>query len=532
LVRRIHFIVVLITALIGFASLPTAAQSGRTFYIDYASGSNANNGTSSSTPWKSHPYMQMNGTCTGTGGNWGGYAHQAGDHFIFKGGVTWPAACFMMTLQAGGSSSSVMDYYGVDTTWFSGSAFTRPIFDLAQTVPTGSNGHFNVINGNGNGFVTIDNLEIKNQNIANLTPDGGTPAISFVGASVYTSQVTNCYIHDFMTTSKLTSSSTNGCPAPGWTPDYAAGGVQFVLLMSNTTIDDTAGFGFDSVGTKITGGGLGGACKNCWEVSDSKFVKTMAACFTTDSCHDSEFTGITQTILDANDPNGYAPLGTCRPHTQIIEDDSGTLTSIIYNNWIHDNNAPGVVIDVRYSSSIYNNVISNNNTGNVAILNKPGGDSSSFVGYFVNNTVDCGGISPCVKTDTGHAVLGTLNLENNIWVGTSTTYFGSGAGIGTLNSTNNYPMSYTEAATYGFTSARKYAPSSSDPHVSGQGANLGAIATGALVPLGYDTAGAPWYGTSYHERLTSWDIGAYLGAQSGSTTSKPTAPTNLTATVQ
>ena len=67
MVRRTHFIAVaLVTALIGFTSLPTTAQSGRTFYIDYASGSNSNPGTKAS-PWKSHPYMQAGAGCTGSG---------------------------------------------------------------------------------------------------------------------------------------------------------------------------------------------------------------------------------------------------------------------------------------------------------------------------------------------------------------------------------------------------------------------------------------------------------------------------------
>lgn len=40
-----------------FASRNVNAQN-RTFFIDYVGGSNSNNGTSESTPWKTHPYMQ------------------------------------------------------------------------------------------------------------------------------------------------------------------------------------------------------------------------------------------------------------------------------------------------------------------------------------------------------------------------------------------------------------------------------------------------------------------------------------------
>ena len=161
MVRRIKLIFAFVTIFIGFASFPAAAQSGRIFYIDYASGSNSNSGTSNSAPWKTHPYMQTSAACTGSGSA-PSYSHQAGDRFIFKGGVSWPAACFMMTLQAGGSSSSVQDYYGVDQTWFAGGSFARPKFDPNYQVPTGNvliAGTASAVN------IVFDHLEIVHQGI-------------------------------------------------------------------------------------------------------------------------------------------------------------------------------------------------------------------------------------------------------------------------------------------------------------------------------------------------------------------------------
>jgi hypothetical protein len=51
-----------------------------TYYIDYASGSDTNNGKSTSTPWKH---------CPGMKGFIGSHSHSNGDIFVFKGGVTW-----------------------------------------------------------------------------------------------------------------------------------------------------------------------------------------------------------------------------------------------------------------------------------------------------------------------------------------------------------------------------------------------------------------------------------------------------------
>ena len=367
LVRRMYFILALMPIVISFLTVAAAAQSGRAFYIDYASGSNSNPGTQAS-PWKTHPYMQSGASCTGTGSA-PSYSHQAGDQFIFKGGVTWPAACFQMTLQAGGSSGA-SDYYGVclstdsaspcsgGTSWPS-SGWARPIFDLAQTIPTSGGGGNNNVICAGVNYITIDNFEIKNQGISTSTVIGATAAINFHGAG-WSNTVSNSYIHDFMTNSQLTSS---------WAPDYGAGGIYNAGLMLATIIDDSNGFGYNASGTKILGGTIGGACENCGEVSGSKFVKTMAACFTVPSCHDSEFTGITQTILDATNPNGYAPLGSVRPHTQVIENDFNGQSTIhnVYNNFIHDNTNVGVTIYECDGTNIYNNVMFNNG-GNPDIL--------------------------------------------------------------------------------------------------------------------------------------------------------------------
>ena len=98
--------------------------SGATYYIDWVSGLDSNNGTSINTPWKRHPFMR---------GWTGSYSHVAGDRYIFKGGVTWPGSCWRMDITVGGSAAKY-DYYGVTNNWFTGASWSRPIFD-----GTGSN---------------------------------------------------------------------------------------------------------------------------------------------------------------------------------------------------------------------------------------------------------------------------------------------------------------------------------------------------------------------------------------------------------
>jgi hypothetical protein len=504
----------LVIALLGFTSLPALAQSGRTFYIDYSSGSNSNPGTKAA-PWKTHPYMQASAACTGSGSA-PSYSHAAGDHFIFKGSVTWPAPCFQIAIQASGTSGA-QDYYGVDSSWPS-SGWVRPKFELSQQVPTG--GH--VIYGSSHTYITIDNIEIADQAIAAGCGFGGCDAIQFYGSNGSV-VLENLYIHDFMTTGKVSSS---------WGPDYSAGGVLGWVHLLGTTIDDSNGFGFNASGAKVTGGMMGGGCQNCAEVGKSKFVATMAACFSSGSCHDNEFTGIAQSVFDSSGSAGYAPMGSMRPHTQIIEDDSEGIGPCggaqIYNNWIHDNSA-GVTLLVCYNDVVYNNVLTNNSNTYI-LLGPPNPDHASNVGSFYNNTVDCGSTGSACWGGGSTNFAGTINLKNNIWITSGNPIYQSGS-IGSFNQSNNYTMSPSEASTYGFTRANKYAPTSADSHVTGQATNLASV----LGSLQYDAGGAPWFGGSYAQRGSSWDLGAFVvGSKSsgGSPPTKPNPPTALSASVQ
>ncbi len=498
------------------------AQSGRTFYIDYASGSNSNNGTSKSTPWKTHPYMQHGGSCDSGAPSYP--THAVGDHFIYKGGVTWPAACFELSVVAGGTASS-QDYYGVDLTWFTGSSFTRPIFDAAQTVLAGD--HFFYLGSFG--YITIDNIEMKNQSIGSLSY-GAAEAINANGGQLGVI-VENVYIHDFMTTLEMSDSLGS--------TDYAAGGILGYVTLLNSIIDDTGGFGYNSSGTKITGGNIGGACEDCREVSNSKFVADVAACFDVRLCHDSEFTGINQSIQDNPDPNGYglhdSPPKYARKHSQAIEDENELGGFTVYNNWVHDN-APGLSISVGYKGSqVYNNVLTNNSTGPWPIeFATTGGDTSATRGYAYNNTVDCNGsgLPPTgllvYNGITG--IAGQLILENNVAVNCPGGFFQTSA-TGTVTQSNNYLMGASEATTYGFITTDKYSPASSDPNVSGQALNLSSSCSGAFIALCQDTKGAIWFGSAYVPRpagSTPWDRGAY--EFQGGTTGPPavtiTAPAN------
>ncbi len=124
------------------AVIPASAA---TYYIDYASGNDANNGLTTSTPWKHAPGM-VSFTAS--------YSHSAGDIFIFKGGVTWNSSALPLTIGYSGTSGNV-DTYTTDESWYSGGSWSQPIFDLEKTKMTG-------IILDTKDYIKIDNLKLIN----------------------------------------------------------------------------------------------------------------------------------------------------------------------------------------------------------------------------------------------------------------------------------------------------------------------------------------------------------------------------------
>ena len=175
---------------------------GAKYYIDYATGSDANKGTSKSTPWKRAPGM------LGSSGNVLAYetTHDksgttgAGDAFIFKGGVTWPNDCYSWIWRNGGGTGWTIGtdavYFGVDSTWYTGGSWVRPIFDAEATdvssnsksSPATDNVMWRVYNAS-SGYIIIDNLEFKGMYHFDNNED------KMLNFDVGIGEIKNCYFH-------------------------------------------------------------------------------------------------------------------------------------------------------------------------------------------------------------------------------------------------------------------------------------------------------------------------------------------------
>jgi hypothetical protein len=127
-------------ALVASGCPSSVPVTGNNCYFIAANGSDANSGTSESSPWLHAPGMP---NCTG---NCAANKPAAGEGFIFRGGDTWHfgnsgaspytgGTWDMYSLNWGtgstcigfGLATSGCIYYGVDTTWFTGASWVRPI---------------------------------------------------------------------------------------------------------------------------------------------------------------------------------------------------------------------------------------------------------------------------------------------------------------------------------------------------------------------------------------------------------------------
>lgn len=165
---------------------PVVPSLAKSYYIDYSTGSDANDGLSISTPWQRQPYMP---------GFTGTYKHQPGDNFIFRGGVTWPSGCFPITVGYGGIITAP-DYYGVSNSYFAGSQWTKPIWD-------DSGNPLNTMSSTGNALIYVQQSYVTLDSFVftNLNWNANVSVYGINTGSATSVVITNCEFRNFIPTS-------------------------------------------------------------------------------------------------------------------------------------------------------------------------------------------------------------------------------------------------------------------------------------------------------------------------------------------
>ena len=414
-----------------------------TYYIDYSTGSDANSGLSKTSPWQHQPYMK---------GFTGTYTHQAGDVFIFKGGVTWAYSAsdpiFPMTIKAGGSTSAP-DQYTVDKTWYDGSSYTPPIFDGCQTAEglnvCGLNGAATLgansyLIGDDTGIFNASNLTINGlqlQDIGDPVPAGGDDsgiAIDLLGSESNLT-ISNCTIipHSRIGIAYSNNTAHNPLNTSGI---YIYNNVikdttlaAFLTGSPNYTVNDVEVYNNTFYGA---GNALGNIATQEGNHMDSIQVGCPAGCVANQ---------ITMTNIDLHD-NKFIGLFS-GPYTAMYYSNGGTSNTNIYNNVFgFENNTPETGQGVMTALLTFSHSVGFADYGNINIYNNTfSSDALTGYGIGANSGISFNSISNANPT--------SIDVRNNIFSGVAMgTVFGVG---GAWAANTSYGTGYaivTKSGTY------------------------------------------------------------------------------------
>jgi hypothetical protein len=454
--------------------LVTTALSGATYYIDWQSGSDKNDGRSISSAWKRVPAMN---------GFSGSYTRSEGDRFIFKGGVTWPVEALPLFISEGGSPDKPV-YYGIDKKWHSGAAWTRPVFDPAGVKMSDLQPH--------RGCPVIvwitAHVEIEGIEVTRFVIDGNAASrfagIGFWGARDVT--VRDCFVHNWVIQtpddgrvggiSNLYNSSdisAHNCvvKAPEYIdPVYISGGF-------------TSGVGFQGL-SLVENSEVIGTTQGLWNCSVVRYTTIR------DGGH---------SFRSGTHENGAWLQNTKEFHNNVLTGWKRGVAIYLLPGW--GGRTPHTI-------RFYNNIIYNNTTGNgvnAACDGSPEENENLILVY--NNIMQ--------KIDLGGRAGGKIDIvfQNNLIISDSSspvTYRWDF--IKTLTESNNVIMTRSEAAAVGLLDSNLYRPGSPVPGVTGQGLNLTSVFT---IDFDGNLRGNPW------------DIGPYQLGGTASPVAPPAPPVGL-----
>jgi len=533
-----------------------------TSYYIAANGNDSNNGTSKTSAWLHAPGMpNCTQSCAGT-------TPKAGDLFIFRGGDTWHFSNSSASPYTGGTwnwtwsgSSTSCNvngtagavvrssciYIGVDTTWYSGSAFARPILTMDNPPTTGrpasctyNNNGFNGVFLRGS-YTVFDNFDVQGECWTASPPNASW--ISVGGKQV---EVENSYFHGWTYSS---ASDADEFRQIGY-----MGGSGFVLIDHNVFDGSDSSLGTSAY--HASGFALGIGTEVAFNVFRHVSNGMIGGTGMLNSVHDNLFEYM------------YEP--TASTHGNVIESNGQAPSSppnqYFYNNVLrHTGEGIMIFLEPYPGGALYyfNNVAYDNGNGlNCMLIGLPQQGSSPIKAYIYNNTWDSqsnvqngnnGGCQASIGTGTATTTPNTGNFlyfENNHFInysGFSSVWAYEGASSSDITVVDNGHEVFQSESTangQGYTASNAYAPT------SGSGATVGAASNlnGSCSVFSYDSAFcsgttdgsmeqsgnggflavSPAIAPAARPGSGAWDAGAYLYSDSSG---KPAPPTGLTATV-
>ena len=218
-----------------FVLMSSTSSLAATYYIDFVGGADSNTGTSTVAPWKRVKGM------TNVTGTAAAATIADGDIIIFKGGVTWTTS-YPWTIQHGTASTVT---YTVDPAWFTGGAWTQPIFDDLGAHPAGTG-----MAGMTNGYATLNNLRFTNCGITGTTDSDKCLVFNNSHHLTITNNTFDCYcwitIYLYYgtagtyTTNTITGNDFSHTTGAIWLGRDAANAVVQTINYSNNVFHDFA----------------------------------------------------------------------------------------------------------------------------------------------------------------------------------------------------------------------------------------------------------------------------------------------------
>lgn len=501
--RRFSFLF----AVSGLFLMPASLFAQHTYYISKSTGLDSNTPTQAqakSTPWAHLPGMP---SCTA---NCKSYNPVAGDRFILKGGDTWTGSDLGVNWSWHGTSSARI-YIGVDGTWFTGSSWTRPIFNCQNAACSSSVvGQQIWITGS---YVTVDNIEFTGLRQTN----GSTQNIATYSDHT---EVENCYIHGW---SRSAGQNDNGSSF-AITANVSNGvsqvaGASFhdnVIDGSDTTKDMWNGIEFaDQAYDNVIRYVVSGLLADFNDVHGN-LIEDNVQSYAGDHC---------------NQMFVFAPLSgsTVWAYNNVVRNGGCSGGEVFWINGEIGSACPNC------ASYIYNNVVYNSGRG-IDLGSHPNeGNTGTYNLY--NNTVEAGGVA-CMGNGEASPRSTTRYANNQCINGTLC----DSTGTTCVNLGTNITQTLAQANAAGYSSSETYAyfPSIATALSVGQGQNLGSYCSGNLTALCSDTT-YPTYDAVNHKVVMktavarptngAWDIGAYQFMTTLGTGGTITPPNSLAAAV-
>lgn len=383
---------VLATGVSSFAC-PTNVPAGVTscYYIDYAGGSDAANGTSENTPWQHTPGMA---NATGLAA---AHTPGAGEGWIFKGGVTVDFHAYPMSLPWGGASGRP-DYIGYDSAWYSGSGWARPIFNgggsggydtAKQSLLTDIAHHAS--------YLVVDNLEFTGIYFGSACSSSGPYSCGAISQYGYSGtdvnwEIKNVYVHGWSH-----CSFSGACSDPGNESSLLWAKQDNV----NSSIHDSVIDGSDS-------------SKDCCNAAAAWNEYNLYIAYL-DNAVFGEINFFHDSVIANMVPPSNSVHGNC-----IHLFGSANITELIYNNYIsclNTGTGDEMFLVEEDSATVYgfNNVLVKDGHGTMFELGQNNGGGGNYT--FFNNTAECGvDPAPSGNCVTGKNGTPTVTIANNFFI--------------------------------------------------------------------------------------------------------------------